>query len=102
MSSLIKVLCVLLVIAGSLPWLLMAGFSPAMLDSASTMTRVQKVIGSSVVLAIWVVPVWVAYFGWRTIKTWSTPSVRNAILMALPALAMIGFIVWVNVFSFAP
>jgi hypothetical protein len=103
MSKLIKVLCFLLVLVGVPLWMMMAGFSFAIFDSfgSGSVTKAQKLMGSAAFAAIWLVPVWVIYFGWRTIKGWRDSGAGSAILMALPSLAVIGFIVAVNVGPFA-
>ncbi len=38
------------------------------------------------IVAVWAAPAWTVYFGWRTIRTWRSPSCVPALMMALPAV----------------
>lgn len=104
MSRLVAVICILLVLLAVPIWLLMVGFSPSLLaGQAITASKAQKLLGNSIVAAIWIVPpLWVAFFGWRMIRSWGNGPGGAAVLMALPAICMIGLMVWINFGSFAP
>jgi hypothetical protein len=103
MARFFTALLVVLTLLATPLWLLMAGFSFALLDGTSAATTLQKMLGSLSVVAIWLVPVWVLYFAKRMFSAWR--GVRSplpaAFMMALPALAVIGFFVAVNL-RFAP
>jgi hypothetical protein len=101
MSTLIKIICFAIALLSIPVWALMAGFSPALIGS-SALTTAQKLLGGSIIAIILAVPLWMGYFAWRTIKTWRTAGAASAILMILPALAMIGFIAYVNVRGVSP
>jgi hypothetical protein len=101
MVKLVKIVGLLLAVV-SLPLaLMMAGFAPALVG-APKLTALQKVWGTSLVVAMTALPIWILYFGWRTLKTWSSPSYGPALLAALPALAVIAFFLVANFGRFAP
>jgi hypothetical protein len=91
LGKFIKVACVLLTLVAAPLWVLTASYSVALLAQAGTALfenewGMMYVIGFAVT---WLEPVWVIYFGWRTVKGWRDDGPGNAILMALPTLARI-------------
>lgn len=96
MSTAIKVICCLIVLAAILPWLVFAGFAPMMFDAGDNMTKLQKLSATGVLIATWATPVWVAIFGWQTIRTWGSSGPGSAILMALPGALLIAAMVLVQ------
>jgi hypothetical protein len=90
MSRLIIIVCFLLVIVAFVPWLVMAGFAPTLFaGGTSQLSALQKVGGTALIAVLMAVPVWVIYFGWRTIKGWRSGDTLSAILMALPAVLIL-------------
>lgn len=104
MSRVIAVICILLVLLAVPIWMLMVGFSPSLLaGQAVNASKAQKLLGTSVVAAIWIVPpLWVAFFGWRMIKSLRTSPAGPAVMMALPAICMVLMMIWINFGSFGP
>ncbi len=103
MSRLIKIVC-LLIAAVSFPLvLMMAGFAPALMGGGTaSMTALQKIAGTSAMAVLLAVPLWVLFFGWRTIQSWRSDAIGSAALMALPACLVIAFFVAVNFSRVAP
>jgi hypothetical protein len=90
MARLIIIVCFLIVIVAFVPWLVMAGFAPMLFaGGTSQLSALQKVGGTALIAVLMAVPVWVIYFGWRTIKGWRSGETRSAILMALPAVLIL-------------
>ncbi len=67
-----------------------------MFDAGSSMSRASKVFAGSAYLAVWAVSIWMIVFAWRTFKGWQREGNRDAILMALPAAAVIALMAAVN------
>lgn len=103
MSRVVAVVCIILVLLAVPLWLLMVGFSPALLaGQAATASKASKLFGNTIVTAIWVVPpLWVLYFGWRMIRSWRTGPAGAAVMMAVPAICILGLMIWINFGSVA-
>jgi hypothetical protein len=107
MGRIITIICLILTALSVPLWLIMAGFSPGLLPSSGVgraATLTERVLGPTVFAAIWLLPLWTGYFLWRTLRAWwaGLPSTRPAVLMVLPALMVIGFILFVNIRGVAP
>lgn len=97
MNRIVVIVCLLIALLAVPLWLLMAGFSPALFNGSASAPLVQKLGAYGIFALVWAIPVWVIYFLRRTIKTWGEASAtRDAILMALPAVCLIGVIGAIN------
>lgn len=97
MNRIIVIVCLLIALLAAPLWLLMAGFSPALFNGIDTAPLVKRLGAYGMFGLVWAIPVWVLYFLWRTIKTWGDAAeTRNAILMAIPGLCLIGVILAIN------
>ena len=67
-----------------------------------SMTYLQKITGGGIMVVLLALPIWVLYFVWRTIQTWSSDSNQSAFMAALPACLTIAFFVAVNFVRFGP
>jgi hypothetical protein len=107
MDRIATIICLILTALSVPLWSIMAGFSPGLLPSSGmgqTASVTQRLLGPTIFAAIWLLPLWSGYFLWQTLKAWRAglPSTRPAVLMVLPAMLLIGFILFVNVRGFAP
>ena len=66
------------------------------------MSKLQKLTGSGIIAGLWLVAAWVLYYGWRTIRTWTSDSVTPAMLMALPAVVIGIMFAMINFGNLAP
>jgi hypothetical protein len=94
MLHVVKIICflpALFVLPTFLQFLVIA--PEAAFDSIGSWTTMQLLAFAVYVVGACVGLVWTIYFGWRTIRTWRSPSCVSALLMTLPAVFVIALVI---------
>lgn len=100
MARVVTVLAFLLV-AVTLPiYVLLAGYSPALM--IGKVTEADQAMSLMMIGLILSVPFWVFYYGWQSIKAWrGGGSIGAAVAMAVPAAIIMSLFIFANFYSTA-